>query len=777
VRAVLLRPLPFAHPERLVWIENGYPGGLSARTSRVDTFLEWCAQNQSFEKLGAYFAFFDYGRYTVTGQGEPQRLRGVGVSQNFLDVLGVQPMLGRGFSNEECAWNGYGVTGEWRIRAVIISHAFWQQHFAGDRNIIGHSLLLNGEPVEIVGVLPPTFDFSSVFYPGKSVELLVPFPLTKETTGWGNTIFAIGRLKPSATIVQARAEFDVINERLRVDHPVTSTSHGARMWGLEQYIRGGFRPAFGILSAAVACVLLIACVNLSNLLLARGSARRREFAVRVALGAGSWRLVRQAMTESLLLACGGCVLALPLALAGAAALARLQAFSIPLLGTSTFDASAFGFCVMTTCLAGLLCGMLPAWQLSRGATQQRLIDAGQRGTTGKPGVLIRQSLVVAEIGLACVLLVGAGLLIRSFAAVLNVNLGFRTGNALSWRADPTRQFDSPAANARYLDQLVARIAAVPGVESAGLTDTLPLGRNREFIVAAKGETYLPGHYPSAFLRVVDQNYLQTMGTPLRAGRYFDAHDTTNTEKAVVINETLARLLWPGRSAVGQILCVGINGWSEFVVAGVVGDMRHSTLEEKPGGEIYLDFHQDGGWDSGHAVELVVRTSRPIRAIVPDVRAAMKEFDPTLPNTEFTSLEQIVDQAVAPRRLITNLLGGFSALALLLASIGLYGVIAYSVGQRTHEFGIRLALGAQRSDLLRLIVGEGLKLAITGVLLGLIASLLLTRLLTNMLFGVSATDPLIFATNAAIMVVVALAACLIPARRATKVDPMVALRYE
>jgi putative ABC transport system permease protein len=772
VRAVLLRPLPFAHPERLVWIENTFPGGLSSRTSNARTLLEWRAQNHSFEKLGAYFAFFDYIRYALTSQGDPRRLRGVAVSQNFLDVLGVQPMLGRGFLEEECRWNGPG-TVEWQIKTVILSHAFWQQHFGGDRNVIGHILIVNGEPAEIVGVMPPSFDFGSVFTPGENVELLVPFPLTEETMRWGNTIFVIGRLKPSVTITQAQTELNVINDRLRSDKKLPAGA-GARMIGLEKNVRGGFRRAFITLAAAVVCVLLIACVNLSNLLVARANSRREEFAIRIALGAGAGRLVRQAITESLLLACGGCILAIPLAMAGTTALARVRAFSVPLLQTATFDATAFGFTVLVTCVTGLLCGMLPAWQLSRGAARPHLLEAGQRGTAGKPTALIRQSLVVTEISLACVLLVGAGLLIRSFTALLNVNLGFQPRNAISWRADPNRQFDSNEATAAYLDQLVARVAAVPGVESVGLTDTLPLGRNREFLVGAKGETYLPGQTPSAFPRIVDHNYLQTMDITLRAGRYYDAHDVADSEKVVIINETLARQIWPGRDAVGQILLVYRQ---EFRVAGVVADVRHGKLEEKPGAEFYLNFRQTGGFGGGHAMEMVVRTTLPISAIVPDVRAAMKEFDPALPNNEFTSLEQIVNHAVAPRRLITNLIGGFSSLALALASLGLYGMIAYSVGQRTREIGIRLALGAQRQDVLRLVVSEGLKMVMIGVALGLAAALLVTRVLGTMLFGVSAFDPFTFAITPTILIIVALAACFIPACRATKVDPMVALRHE
>jgi predicted permease len=401
-----------------------------------------------------------------------------------------------------------------------------------------------------------------------------------------------------------------------------------------------------------------------------------------------------------------------------------------------------------------------------------LLEAGQRGGTGRAATLASRSLVIVEIGLACVLLVGAGLLIRSFGELLNVDLGFRPAHALAWRADSPRAFGSAAEGVRYYDQMVERIAAVPGVESAGLTDTLPLGRNRSWGVGAKGAQYRPGESPDAFPRIVDQHYLQTMGIPLRAGRYFDARDTADAEKVIVLNESLARRLWPDRDAIGQE--VNLGGGSYWRVVGVVGDVRHSSLEERPEGEMYLNYHQSDDW---FAIELVVRTSRSPKSIVPDVRAAMKAFDPALPNGEFTTLEQIVDHAVAPRRLIMNLLGAFSSLALLLASIGLYGVIAYSVGQRTQEIGVRLAIGAQRGDVLRLILGEGLKMAMIGVGLGLIAALLTTRLLQTMLFGVSATDPFTFGINVVILITVALGACLVPARRASKVDPMVALRYE
>jgi predicted permease len=761
VHAVLLRALPFRESDRLVWIENVGSGGLSARTTRVDNFLAWRAQNTSFEDLAAYFAFFDYTRYTLIGSGEPRRLRGVGVSKNLLDVLGVRPMLGRGFTDEECVWDGR--------KAVMLSHAFWRQYFAGDPKAVGSSINLNGDPTEIVGVLPPTFDFDAVFAPGTEVELVLPFPLTAETARWGNTIFAIGRLKPSVTIQQAQAEFDVISRQVASAHPERG-GFGARMSALETSIRGAFRQSLFMLFAAVGCVLLIACVNLSNLLLARANVRRREFAVRAALGATRWQLIRQTLTESLVVAFGGCALGVPLAFVATLGLSRLRTFSIPLLQSTTVDATVLCFTVAMTVLAGLVCGTLPSLQLARGNLQQRLNDAGARGTGGAAAALIRRALVISEIAVACVLLVGAGLLIQSFGKLLDVNLGFQPKRAVSWRVDRTRSFGSLAEANRYYDGLIAQVASIPGVESVGLSDTLPLGRNRTWGAGAKGVSYLPGEYPIAFPRIVDQRYLQTMQIPLRAGRYFEASDTAESENVLVINETMARRLWPDRDAIGQV--VNVNGESRVV--GVVGDVRHGTLEEAAGAEMYLNFRQINDWN---AVELVVRASRPAASLAPDVRAVMKAFDPKLPATEFTTLEQIVDHAVAPRRLITHLLSAFSSLALALAAIGLYGVIAYSVSQRTREIGVRLAVGAQRSDVLRLIVGEGFKTAAVGVVLGLIAARFATRVLDSLLFGVTATDPFIFVTNAAILVGVALFASVFPARRAARVDPMIALRYE
>ena len=379
--------------------------------------------------------------------------------------------------------------------------------------------------------------------------------------------------------------------------------------------------------------------------------------------------------------------------------------------------------------------------------------------------------MIAEVSLACVLLIGAGLLIRSFVELLEVDLGFQPRRAVAWRVDPTRSFKSAGDWARYYDALVERVLAVPGIESVGLSDTLPLGRNRDWGVGAKGVTYKRAEYPSAFPRIVAHRYLQAMRIPLRAGRYFDERDNFATDKVIIINETMAKHLWADRDAIGQIAVINREDWR---VVGIVGDVRHSTLEEGAGAEMYLNFRQTGDWN---AIEMVVRTSRLPESFVPEVRAAMTAFDPALPTSEFTPLDQIVDDAVAPRRLITHLLGAFSSFALALASLGLYGVIAYSVSQRTQEIGIRLAIGAQRSDVMRLIVDEGLKMAAGGVAVGVVTALALSRLLASLLFGVTTTDPLIFSITAVVLISVALLACFIPARRAAKVDPVVALRCE
>ena len=758
--AVLFRPLPFKDPERLVWIENVGKGGMSARTTRADTFKAWREENTSFEAVAGYFAFYDFvRRQTLTGAGEPERLRGVGVSDNFLDVLGIRMAMGRNFTVEECRFNGPPV--------AILSHALWMRRFGGDPTVVGRALTMNDQAVTIVGVLPASFDFDSVFAPGQEIDLLRPFPIAPETARQGNTLFGIGRLKPGVTVEAAQADLKVISERFKQSIGYNGTL-GARVSPLSDALRGGFRTAFYVLGGAVACVLLIACVNLSNLLLTRINARRQEFAVRIALGASQRHLVQQALVESLLLAFAGSLIGVPAAVWATGALARLQTFGVPLLQNASVDPLALGVTIALTGLAGVACGMLPALHLSGGGALQQ--NATHQRTAGRSSAAARNALVVVEVALACMLLVGASLLFRSFSALLQVDLGFQPEHAMAWRVDSPRGFDSLAAANEYLDGAVRTVAALPGVQAVGLSDVLPLGRNRTWGVRAKGIEYPPGAGPTAFPRMVDEHYLQAMQIPLRAGRFFDARDTAASEKVTIINETLARSLWPDRDPIGQEITQ--NGGTRVI--GVVGNVRHGSLEEAGGNEMYFHYRQSGDWQG---MEMVVRSPRPPQSLVPEVRAALATYDPSLPTGEFYELEHLIDNAVAPRRLTTELLGFFSVLALTLAAIGLYGVIAYSVAQRTQEIGIRMAVGAQRRDVLELVLSGGLKLVALGIALGLTGAFALTRMLETMLFGVTAHDPVVFAGNAALLIVVAGVACAVPALRATRVDPIVALRAE
>jgi predicted permease len=772
VNALLLRPLPFREPNRLVWIAGGASkpasglvaaeGALSAVTTQVGNFSDWRQMNHSFEDMAAYNAFFDYGGYILTGSGEPERLSGVGVSQNFLDVLGVSPAIGRGFVDEECVWNGKG--------AALLSYGFWTRRFAADPAVVGQSIVLNNEASTVVGVLPPSFDFGSIFSPGSQIDLLVPFPISEETNRWGNTLAVVGRLKPGVTVESAQAEFDVITPQVNQQHPERN-QNGAILSSLQERISGRLRPAFLVLFCAVGCVLLIACTNLSNLLLARATSRRKEIAIRIALGADRARLVRQMLTESLLLACCGAALGLPLAFIATRALAATHAISIPLLQTVSLDGTALIFTLLAALVTGLLFGTVPALQISRWDVHESLKEASRGSSEGGRGAWIRGTLVVSEVALACVLLVGAGLLIRSFLRLLEVDPGFRPERTASWRIETGGRYQTPEQRDTLFDRLVKSVQAIPGVESVGLTDALPLGRNRTWGVRAKGQTYTPETWPIAYPRMIDPGYIRTMKIPLRAGREFTEQDKADSQKVLIINETMARRLWPDREALGEI---ALNGRQEWQVVGVVGDVRHGALEQKAGLEMYFPMAQQRDWGS---MDMVVRAKLPIESLVPNIRTALRSVDPDLPSSAFQTLDELVDQAVSPRRFVTLLLGGFSFLALILASLGIYGVISYSVNQRTTEIGIRIALGAQTPAVLKLIIGQGAKLAMIGLGLGLAASFALTRVLSSLLFGIGATDPLTFIGIAMLLTGVALLACYIPARRATKVDPTVALRYE
>ena len=758
VNAVLLRPLPFRDPERLVWITNHDSSGLSGQTTQVGNLLDLRAQNHSFSDLAAYFAFYGVGDNLLSGQGEPERLSGVPVSGNFFQLLGIQPRIGRLFNAAECKWHG--------PKAVLLGNGLWTRRFGSDPGIVGRTLTLNNEPVTVIGVLPASFDFATVFAPGSHFDLYFPFPLSPETNRWGNTMAIIGRLKPGVSVGRAAAEVKILANQITHAHRERNEFEG-HVVPLAEHVSGRLRLALTVLECAVGMVMLIVCANLSNLLLARTSTREKEIAIRAALGAGWRRLVRQMLTEGLTLSCLGAALGVVLAVLGTRILTHLDAVSIPLLENVRTDPAALGFTLLASIVTGVIFGLAPALHVPAATLHDALKDTTRSTTAGRARSGIRSALVVSEIAFACVLLVSAGLLVRSFLRVLDVNLGFQPERAAAVRVDPDPHMARQAIPA-YFSDVLRRARAVPGVEAAGLSDALPLGRNRSWGAPAKGQVYPPGHFPDAFVRVVSDGYLRAMGIPLRDGRDLEERDGPDADPVIMVNETMARTLFPGDTALGKI----IRACGERRVVGVVGDVRHLALEQGAGMEMYLPIRQCSDFAS---VDLVIRTKLPPDELAPAVRAALKPIAPNLPGTDFRTIQALVDKAVSPRRFVVLLLAGFAFFALVLASLGIYAVVSYSVSQRTQEIGIRMALGAPAGRLQAGMVANTLALAAIGMLFGAAASLAVAREFGGLLYGVTARDPLTFGAALAVLTAVAAIAGYFPARRASRIDPSLALR--
>jgi predicted permease len=762
VNAILLRPLPFRDPGRLVWIANHQDetNDMSGKTSQTDYLLDMRARNQSYEDLAAYFAFYGLGDAKMIGDGQPERLTSVPVTQNFFPLLGVQPQIGRQFSAEECKQNGPRVT--------LLSDGLWRRKFAADPNIVGRALSFDGGPITVVGVLPATFDFSTVFTPGSRVDMFEPLPLSPEMNREGNTVAIIGRLKPGVSVEQARAETTVLGKILEQEHK-DRNDFEPKVSGLAQHVSGQLRPTLVVLACAVGVVMLIVCANLSNLLLARGTGRKKEIAIRTAMGAGRGRLIGQMLTESLVLSCCGAALGLLLAFIGTRALAHLTSVSIPLLSDVRIDGRVLGFTLLAALATGLLFGLVPALQVQDFKLHDTLKDSNRGSSQGRGHAWIRGALVVSEIGLACVLLVGAGLLIRSFLRVLDVNMGFRPERAAALRIDPNSSYKTQESQNAYYTEALHRVMDIPGVEGAGLSDSLPLGHNRSWGVAAKGVQYTPQNYPNGFPRIISDGYFHAMGIPLKAGRDFTERDTKGALNVIIINETLAKNLFPGEDPIGKIVRADNP---DRTVVGVVGDVHHMALEEGSGNEFYIPMRQTQDYGT---VDLVVRTSLPTAELASRLREALRPIEPNLPTANMRTLQTMVDHAVSPRRFVVWLLGGFAGFALVLASLGIYAVISYSVSQRTQEIGIRMALGASAETLQRSILLQTLGLAAIGIVVGTVASWALARTLSGLLFGVTSNDPVTFAGMLVILTGVAALAGYLPARRASRIDPMSALR--
>jgi len=760
--ALLLRPLPFTNPDQLVWIRNGRDAGLSAQTFQVNPYLSFTRENRSFSDVAAYFAFYGVGDMTLSSATDAIRLSAVPVTQNFFPMLGVRPLIGRGFNAEESAWNG--------PRAALISHSLWERRFASDPDIIGKPITLNGASTNVVGVLPASFDFGSIFAPGARIDVFTPFPLTPETNRWGNTIAVVGRLRPNVTLAAANAELRVLSPRITAENPNINSFVGSAT-SLRDHVSGRTRAGLLVLAFAVGVVMLIVCANLSNLLLARATTRQKEMAIRAALGAGRRRLLRQMLTESVVLSACGAALGLVLAVIGTRAIAHMDAVSLPLLGNVSVDASALLFTALLAIAAGLAFGMAPALQISETGVHEALKASGRSSTDGKRGQWVRRALVVSEIALACVLLVGSGLLIRSFLKVLDVDLGFRPESVVAVRVDPDRQrgFTSDQQFVAYVDEVLRLARQIPGVTSATIADGLPLGSNRSWGVSVGGAEYEKGKWHGGYIRVATDGFVETMGMRIVAGRDLARQDVASTEKVVVINQNAAKELWPGKDALGRLLRVGGD---DRRVVGIVGDVRHLTLEDGAGNEVYLPLRQVFDFST---LTLIVRTNLEPTSLARTLRSVLAPVAPNLATNEVQTLQGAVDKAVSPRRFFTALLGGFSLFALSLALLGIYGVISYTVTHRTQEIGVRIALGASARQVQSRIIRETLELAIGGIVVGTICAWLAGRTLSGFLFGVTAADPITYAAMVVVLLGVAAVSGYLPARRASRIDPIVALR--
>ncbi len=760
--ALLLRPLPFAHPEGLVWIQNGNNPGMSEQTAQVDPFLSLASENRSFSEVGGYFAFYGVGDMKLTGDNDAIRVSAVPVTQNFFSMLGVHPVIGRSFTADESAWTG--------PKAAMLSHSLWEQRYHSDPGVVGTTISLNGASTTVIGVLPASFDFGSVFAPGARIDVFTPFPLTPETNRWGNTLAMIGRLKPGATLASAGAELKVLGPRITAEHP-NANRFEPTVASLRDHVSGRTRSGLVILGFAVAVVMLIVCANLSNLLLARATTRQKEMAIRAALGAGRRRLIRQMLTESVVLSACGAVLGLLLAVIGTRAIARMDAVSLPLLGNVGLDGRAVAFTVVLALVAGLAFGLAPALQISESGVHEALKAAGRSATDGRRGQWLRRSLVVSEIALACVLLVGSGLLIRSFLKVLDVDLGFRPERVVAVRVDPEQQgrFKTGAEVVAYIDEVLRLGRQIPGVSAATIADGLPLGSNRTWGVAPGGAEYKKGQGRAGFIRLATDGFVNAMGMTIVAGRDISPQDVKAGENVVVINQAGAKQLWPGQEALGKMLSVG---GADRRVVGIVADVRNLTLEESPGVEVYLPVRQVFDFLN---LTLVARTTLEPAGFAKALRASLATVAPNLATNAVQTLQGSVDKSASPRKFFTALLGGFSVFALCLALLGIYGVISYTVTHRTQEIGVRIALGASARRVQGKIIRETVELAIVGIAIGTVGAWIAGRMLSGFLYGVSASDPITYAGMVVVLSIVAVVSGYLPARRASRIDPVVALR--
>ena len=791
VDAVLLRSLPYPDADRLVMLWSTMQAqGVPTSGSAMPDYREWRDQSQSFEGLGGFY----YGDFNLSGANrEPARVQGAYITANLFPVLGIAPALGRGFSSEE---EQFG-----RHHVALLSNGLWQRRYGADPQIIGRTVTLGGDSYTVVGVMPKGMAF---FDNQPDVELWTPIafaPGDNYDTRNNHFVNLVGRLKPGVALQQAQSEVSAIADRM-AEQEKGNEGLGALLVPVRDQLTGDVRLAVLVLLGAVAFVLLVACVNVANLLLARAAGREKELAIRSSLGATRGRLIRQLMLESLPLGLLGGGAGLLLAVWGMEALVSMLPASVPRYNAITIDARVLVFTLGVSLLTTLIFGLLPAFQIARVDVQNALNESGRSGTASRRQGRLRDMLVAVEMALALVLLIGAGLMIQSFMKLRQVDTGFSAQNILTMRIPlPDSKYPVPQAlnsptptGLNFYDQLIERVKALPDVQSAAVSTMLPLGAGSGWgkFFSVEGRPAPPSieQVPLVRFALISSDYLRTMGIALREGRAFTEQDTEKSQPVALINETVAKRFFSDEDPVGKTIWMGPpesllppeaqtpeNRFIRRTVVGVVADVKGSSLEQSGRAEVYVPYHQyrREGWTNG--LMLAVRSSNGSEKLLNGIREQVTALDADQPITNVATMEERFSKSLAQARFSMLLLGLFAGVALLLAGVGIYGVMSYVVTQRTHEVGIRMALGAQASDVLRLVVGQGMKVAFIGIGIGLIAAVALTRVMRTLLFGVSTTDPLTFTIIALLLAAVALGACFIPARRATKVDPMVALRYE
>ncbi len=762
VNGVLLHPLPFRDSDRLtmVWLDN-LSEGIRQDITSYPNFVDWREQNRVFEDMAA----FRPHQVNLTGEFEPERIARTAVTANFFSLVGVEPLRGRGFAVEEEQQGSHEV--------AVLSHGLWQRRFGGDPEVIGRTLQMNGVEFTVVGVMPAGFDFPS------ETQLWVPLAPSEQLreARFAFWLYTLGRLRPGVSLEAAQREMDGINTQLAQEYPEFSR-FGVFVQPVRDYLVGDVRPALLVLLGAVGFLLLIAAANVGNLLLARSAAREREIAVRTAMGASRRRLVGQLLTESLVLAFAGGILGLLVAYWGVQLLIGLSPADLPRLENVGVDATVLGFAFLVSLLTGIVFGLVPALQVSRTPLVETLREGGRGLSGGRRGQRTRRALVVGEMALALVLLIGAGLLIQSFSRLRSIDPGFRSENVLTLQlALSGSEYGEPASVLAFWEQLLERVEALPAVTSAAAaSDVLLPELANSSNVTIEGRPTPPAEETIEVpIDAVTPDFFRTLGTPLLRGRDFSASDDQEATRVAIINEAMARRFWPDTDPVGQRFRYGDEDsegpWR--TVVGVVADARRTSLEQEARPSTFLPLRQS----SRSSMVVVVRTTGDPLALAGVVRREVRELAPNIPVAQVSTLEAMMGERLAQRRFSTLLLGFFSALALLLATVGVYGVIAFTVNQSTREIGIRMALGARSMDVLRLVLRQVSILVLLGIGIGVAAALALSRTLSGMLYGMSATDPGTYIGIALLLTAVALLASYLPARRATRVDPIVALRSE